>query len=141
MCIRDRHHAIERVFAIVARSYKGLVGVLPANGELALGSEGSRNWEKHFDMSIADRLTLSSLEAKLVSLDIFDTLVMRPFLTTEGARAYLSCQAEAHHDVKNFRELRERAELKARTLSGHDVNLATIYPASYPHLDVYKRQG
>ena len=121
------HHAIERLLVIVARNHNGLAGVLPANGDLALSSEGSRNWGKHFDMPIAARLALSSLEAELVSLDIFETLVTRPFLTPDGARDFLSSQVEIHHNVKNFRELRERAELKARTVTGHDVNLATIY--------------
>lgn len=123
------HHAVERMLVAVVRHQRQWVGILPADGTLALSSEGARNWAQGFDTPLATRLTLSSLEAELVSLDIFDTLVVRPFLTPTGARAYLSHLAERRHGVSAFADLRERAETKARSLAGHDVTLADIYRA------------
>ncbi len=123
------HHAMERMFVAVVRQQGRLIGVLPASGELSLGSEGSRNWERTLETPLATRLTLSSLEARLVSLDVFDTLVTRPFLTPAGARAYLAHLALIRHGVEDFASLRERAEAKARSQAGRDVDLAAIYRA------------
>lgn len=123
------HHAMERMFVAVVRQQDFRIGVLPADGSLTLSSEGERNWQPAFDTPIATRLTLSALQAKLVSLDIFDTLVVRPFLTPTGARAYLAHLAEREFGVENFIELRALAESKARQQRGSDVDLPTIYAA------------
>ncbi len=123
------HHAMERMFVAVVRHQHLLTGILPADGTLALSSEGARNWAQGFDTPLATRLTLSALEAERVSLDIFDTLVVRPFLTPTGARAYLAHLAARDLGVTDFADLRERAETKARALAGRDVGLTAIYHA------------
>ncbi|KOR43698.1 polysaccharide biosynthesis protein [Xanthomonas oryzae] len=121
------HHAIERIFVAVVRHQKYRVGILPQDGTLSLSGEGERNWQASFETPIATRLTLSSLQARLVSLDIFDTLVVRPFLFPAGARAYLAHLIASQFGVGNFLELREIAESKARHQRGADVDLSTIY--------------
>ncbi|MCW1978928.1 FMN phosphatase YigB (HAD superfamily) [Xanthomonas arboricola] len=123
------HHAMERMFVAIVRQQAFRIGILLADGTLALRGEGERNWQPAFDTPIATRLMLSALQARLVSLDIFDTLVVRPFLTPAGARAYLAHLAERDFGVKNFIELRALAESKARRQRGTDVDLATIYAA------------
>ncbi len=123
------HHAMERIFGALVRQQDFRIGVLPADGTLTLSSEGERNWQPAFDTPITTRLTLSALQAKLVSLDIFDTLVVRPFLTPAGARAYLAHLAEREFGVENFVELRALAESKARQQHGADVDLPKIYAA------------
>lgn len=120
-------HAIERMFVTLARHRHMLVGILPTDGSLALIDEGERNWLASFDTAIATRLTLSALEARLVSLDVFDTLVVRPFLTPAGARAYLSHLAERHYGIRDFARWRDRAETKARAQVGRDADLGAIY--------------
>ncbi|WP_228734257.1 rhamnan synthesis F family protein [Xanthomonas euvesicatoria] len=121
------HHAMERMFVAVVRHQHFRVGILPQDGTLSLSGEGERNWQASFDAPIATRLTLSSLQARLVSLDIFDTLVVRPFLFPAGARAYLAHLLAGRFGVVNFLELRELAESKARHQAGADVDLSTIY--------------
>ncbi|PPT83625.1 polysaccharide biosynthesis protein [Xanthomonas arboricola pv. zantedeschiae] len=121
------HHAVERIFVAVVRHQQYRIGILPQDGTLSLSGEGGRNWQAAFETPIATRLTLSSLQARLVSLDIFDTLVVRPFLFPAGARAYLSHLIASQFGVGNFLELRELAESKARYQRGADVDLSGIY--------------
>ncbi|MCC8555724.1 rhamnan synthesis F family protein [Xanthomonas hortorum] len=121
------HHAVERIFVAVVRHQQYRIGILPQDGTLVLSGEGGRNWQASFETPIATRLTLSSLQARLVSLDIFDTLVVRPFLFPAGARAYLAHLIAGQFGVGNFLELRELAESKARHQRGADVDLSSIY--------------
>lgn len=122
-------HALERLFVAVARQQGLLAGVLPADGRLSLSTEGGRNWAQAFQTPLDTRLTLSAIEAKIVSLDIFDTLVTRPFLTPAGARAYLAHLAEVELGVAGFASLRERAESVAVAAAGRDACLGAIYEA------------
>lgn len=122
-------HALERMFVAVVRHQGLLAGILPADGALALSTEGSRNWMQAFQMPLATRLTLSAIEANVVSLDVFDTLVTRPFLTPAGAHAYLAHLAAETLGVAGFASLRDRAEARARTAAGRDVDLDAIYAA------------
>ncbi|MBD7922549.1 rhamnan synthesis F family protein [Xanthomonas bonasiae] len=122
-------HALERMFVAVARQHGLLAGILPADGTLALSTEGSRNWMQAFQMPLATRVALSAIDANVVSLDVFDTLVTRPFLTPAGARAYLAHLAAETLGVADFAMLRERAEGRARATAGRDVDLDAIYAA------------
>ncbi|MDL5366174.1 rhamnan synthesis F family protein [Xanthomonas sp. NCPPB 2654] len=122
-------HALERMFVAVVRQQGLLAGILPPDGRLALSTEGSRNWMQAFQMPLATRMTMSAIEAKLVSLDVFDTLVTRPFLTPAGARAYLAHLAAETLGVRGFATLRDRAEALARAAAGRDVDLDAIYAA------------
>ncbi|MBN6103327.1 polysaccharide biosynthesis protein [Xanthomonas sp. CFBP 8703] len=122
-------HALERMFVAVVRQQGLLAGILPPDGRLALSTEGNRNWIQAFQMPLATRLTMSAIEAKLVSLDVFDTLVTRPFLTPAGARAYLAHLAAETLGVPGFAALRDRAEAIARAAAGRDVDLDAIYAA------------
>ncbi|KTF40170.1 rhamnan synthesis F family protein [Xanthomonas translucens] len=122
-------HALERMFVAVVRQQGLLAGILPADGTLALSTEGSRNWMQAFQMPLATRVALSAIDASVVSLDVFDTLVTRPFLTPAGARAYLAHLAAESLGVAEFAMLRERAEARARAAAGRDVDLDAIYAA------------
>lgn len=120
-------HALERMFVSVARASGYRVGVLPRNGTLALSSEGNRNWSTYFASSLQTRIELAAVDAALVSLDVFDTLVQRPFLSPEAARAYLSRLADLSLGVKDFNTLRTRAEARARHEMRRDPTLGEIY--------------
>lgn len=120
-------HTIERMFVQTLRQCGMIIGVLPSNGDLALDTEGARNWETYFDMTIADRIAMSAIDAEVVSFDLFDTLVLRPFLKPAGAREYLGYLVKKQFAIDRFPELRESAESKARLAAGKDVDIATIY--------------
>ncbi|TDK30005.1 rhamnan synthesis F family protein [Luteimonas terrae] len=122
-------HAIERLFVAVARSTGYRIGVLPQDGNLSLSSEGSRNWTAYFASPLRERIDVAAVDAKLISLDVFDTLVQRPFLSPEGARRYLSRLAARTLGVDAFEDLRIRAEASARHALGRDPTLVEIYAA------------
>ena len=122
-------HAIERMFVAVARARGFRAGVLPRDGTLSLTSEGDRNWQDYFATPLAGRIAAASIDATLVSVDIFDTLVQRPFLSPAAARAYLERLAQRTLAVDAFAELRARAEARARHALTRDPTLAEIYDA------------
>lgn len=122
-------HAIERMFVAVSRAGGYRVGVLPRIGALALSSEGNRNWSTYFASSLHARIEVAAVDAALVSLDVFDTLVQRPFLSPEAARMYLSRLAEVSLGVEAFIDLRSRAEARARHDVRRDPTIAEIYAA------------
>lgn len=122
-------HALERLFVAVTRAAGYRVGVLPHSGALALSSEGNRNWSSYFISTLQARIDVAAVDAALVSLDVFDTLVQRPFLSPEAARAYLSRLADASLGVADFADLRGRAELRARHDKRRDPTLPEIYAA------------
>jgi hypothetical protein len=120
-------HALERMLGLTVQRAGMVVGILPAGDSLRLAVEGSRNWETYFVAPLPAKIRYASIDAHVVSFDIFDTLVLRPFLTPAGARAYLAHRVEREFGLDGFAELRTRAEASARARAGHDVNLPAIY--------------
>lgn len=122
-------HALERLIGVVAAQRQMLLGLLPFSGELALYDEGERNWNDYFRSSLEDKVQYSAIDAHILSVDLFDTLLLRPFLTASGARAYLDHLARKTLAVDGFMALRERAEAMARSRAGHDVDSQAVYRA------------
>lgn len=122
-------HALERMLAQVVRDQHMVVGILPTDQTLRLDTEGARNWKTYFDLPIHGRISLGAIDASVVSFDIFDTLVIRPFIHPTGARAYLAELVRKEFGVEDFLELRERAESIARQVAGKDVDTRTVYEA------------
>lgn len=120
-------HAVERLFGIIARHQGFRLGILPSDGSLALASEGMRNVDLALEMPLAERLQLAGLEAQLVSLDVFDTLVVRPFLSPAASRAHLAWRVRRQWGINDFLQLREDAEAAQRSTLGRDPTLTEIY--------------
>lgn len=120
-------HTIERMFVQALKQRGMIIGVLPSNGNLELDTEGARNWETYFELAIADRIAVGAIDAEVVSFDLFDTLVLRPFLKPTGAREYLGYLVKKQFAIDRFPELREHAEASARQVAGQDVDTTAIY--------------
>jgi FMN phosphatase YigB (HAD superfamily) len=120
-------HAVERMLVAVVRRQGHVTAVIPPSVDGPPSVEGLRNWASGLDTPLALRMRLASLNAVQISSDVFDTLVVRPFLTPQGARAYLGHRAQRQFGVTRFAELRDRAEAKARAQAGCDVDLDTVY--------------
>ncbi len=120
-------HAVERLLATITRHQGLLVGVLAPGDTPHLISEGQRNWAEAFATPVATRIQLSALDADLVTTDVFDTLVTRPFLSPYAARDYLSFKARARFGIDNFSAMRDLAEQRARLSTQRDPTLAEIY--------------
>lgn len=121
------HHAIERVLCLVSRHQGMFVGILPTDGSLSLAQEGERNRRLYFDAPIRQKIDYFATEAKWLSFDVFDTLVLRPFLTVHGARDFLALHVKEAFGVDDFGKLRTLAEERARAEAGKDVDLTAIY--------------
>lgn len=126
-------HAIERVLCFVSRFQGMLVGILPTDGSLSLAQEGERNRRLYFDAPLRQKIDYFATEAKWLSFDVFDTLVLRPFLTVHGARDFLALQVKEAFGIDDFGKLRTQAEERARAAADKDVDLAAIY-ATLPQL-------
>ncbi|MBN8712971.1 MAG: polysaccharide biosynthesis protein [Xanthomonadales bacterium] len=120
-------HALERLLGLVVPRHGMLLGILPADGTQSLHGEGERNWHAYFSAPLAHKIGMAALDAELVSFDVFDTLVWRPFLQPAGARAYLGWLVERRHGLAGFDALRSRAEHATYLRRGCDVTLADIY--------------
>lgn len=120
-------HAIERLFALIARDRGYRIGVLPTDGSRHMAVEGERNAGAAFRYPLAEQLRMAAIEARVVTLDVFDTLVLRPFMTPNGARQLLALRAERLMGVATFAEIREDAEIAQRQRLGRDPELAEIY--------------
>ncbi|WP_411849825.1 rhamnan synthesis F family protein [Stenotrophomonas sp. LGBM10] len=122
-------HAVERLLAIVVRHRGYQLGVLPADGSLALAREGQRNVDLALQQPLAARMQMARLGARLFTVDVFDTLVTRAFLTPDGARAHLAWRALQRHGIGDFAERREAAETAQRARLGRDPTLHEIHDA------------
>ncbi|NYZ62278.1 polysaccharide biosynthesis protein [Luteimonas sp. SJ-16] len=120
-------HAIERLFVGVVRAAGYLSAVLPRDHTPALSLEGERNWQTYFLEPLIERIAATAVDARLISVDVFDTLVQRPFLTPEGARRYLARVVELSLGLADFVDLRARAESRARVHLQRDPKLDEIY--------------
>lgn len=120
-------HAVERLLCLVTRHQGLFVGVLPSDGSPALMPEGERNRQLYFDAPLRQKIDYFATGAQWVSFDVFDTLVVRPFLTAHGSRDFLSLLVQKRHGLENFGRLRTQAEAKARARAGKDVDLGTVY--------------
>ncbi|WP_430391368.1 rhamnan synthesis F family protein [Dyella sp. 20L07] len=129
-------HAIERMLCFVVRQQGMTIGMLPTNGNMQLAAEGERNYQLYFDAPLRQKINYFATDARWVSFDVFDTLVLRPFLTPYGMRDYLSHLVEKQFGITNFAELRTRAETRARALAGKDVDLSSIYASLSEDIDL-----
>lgn len=120
-------HAAERMFSVIARHQGYRLGILPTDGGLTLTAEGQRNVHDALVLDFAQRLRLSALEASTVSFDVFDTLVVRPFLSPDASRVYLARRMEREHSVSEFARLRSDAETSQRNAFQRDPTLTEIY--------------
>ena len=62
-------------------------------------------------------------EKKIVSFDVFDTLVLRPFVKADELFAYMETQS----GMQGFSDARKKAEVDARKKLSKEVNIDEIY--------------
>jgi len=134
------HHAVERLLGIVTRHQGYRLGILPVDGRMALPVEGERNATSALEFNVFERLQMASLEAERVTVDVFDTLVTRAFLTPKSARDHLAWRLHRHFGIEQFADQREDAEAALRVRLARDPTLAEIHDLlaqriAHPDLD------
>lgn len=123
------HHTLERCFILAARSrgYRHLMIIDPETHTFSYRS--GRNLHQYLDVSFR-RMFLQRLEvSEIVSFDIFDTLLIRPFASPDKVFDYLEEIVWREYGIRRYKELRTTAESTAREGKSQagDVKISEIY--------------
>lgn len=119
-------HAIERSLVLASR----LAGFQTAVIDLTSGRvrEGDdKNLQHYLHAPLGQRLSEMTGLAEVLTLDIFDTLLQRPFANPDRVFDYLTEKLAATGSLDDFTGRRKGAEVRARQRLGRDVGLADIY--------------
>ncbi|MGZ0786607.1 HAD-IA family hydrolase [Pseudomonas saponiphila] len=125
-------HTIERFFVLAAQhaGYGFRVMLDAENNSTLFICPGRKNLAQYFAGSIRDRILAMAPFAQIVSFDIFDTLLVRPWLSPDHLFSFLEQMVAERFGIKDFAHLRKKAEhfalLKYDTA---DVNITQIYDA------------
>ncbi|MBK6741804.1 MAG: hypothetical protein IPG66_02045 [Hydrogenophilales bacterium] len=121
-------HALERYLTIVPRLCGYEIGVIGKDGSVA--DTGEKNWQHYFVAPLAGKLEGATAKARILSVDIFDTLIMRPFLHPDAVFDFIGEFMRVRHGIADFKALRKQAEARGRVdKQGKDVDLEDIYRA------------
>jgi FMN phosphatase YigB (HAD superfamily) len=123
------HHTIERCFTIAGKK-KGLDSVVILDNKKHIFSyRSSKNLPQYMSASFEDKMIDKLPLSKVVSFDLFDTLLIRPFADPDMVFSFLEERITEEFGVKGFRKLRKEAENVARERKHyqHDVKLSEIY--------------
>jgi FMN phosphatase YigB (HAD superfamily) len=125
-------HTIERFFVLSAlRAGFSQRVMLDASKEATLFfSPGRKNLEHYFAVGIRERILALAESAQIVSFDIFDTLLVRPWFAPDNLFSYLEQEVADRFGIADFARLRKEAEFIARQSgAAADVDIAQIYHA------------
>lgn len=123
-------HAIERFFVLQAVASGFGYAVILDGAEYRTSSISTRGCNDYFEnwSPFGRTFDVKSKDAQLISFDVFDTLVLRPFLTPDGARRYLEARVGRLFRLADFFALRREAEIAAVRLNGgSDAAIEDIY--------------
>lgn len=122
-------HTIERCFVLAAQSrgFKYLVLQDPDSQQFSFRSH--RNLKQYFGLSFENKFLYHLSFSEILSFDIFDTLLIRPFATPNMVFSYLEERVAREFGIFNFEKLRIKAESIARKRKNYqgDVKISEIY--------------
>ena len=119
-------HALERLFALAARAAGFRLGIMPSDGSQRMLAEGERNGAAALQAPVREKLQHAAAQARLITVDVFDTIVVRPFLHPSGSRGLLDVRVLRLTGRANYASLREDAEAAARMALGRDPTLTEL---------------
>ena len=122
-------HTIERCFVISAQS-KGLKYlVLQDPDSRTFSYRSHKNVKQYFSLSFENKFFYHLSSSEILSFDIFDTLLIRPFATPHMVFRYLEGKVAKEFGIFNFEKVRIESESIARERKNYqyDVTLSEIY--------------
>lgn len=125
-------HTLERFIVLAARHAGYSAYALQDAGPQAtlFFSPGRKNLSQYFAVGIRERILGLAGDAHIVSFDIFDTLLVRPWYAADNVFAFLEHVVATRFGITHFARLRKQAEHLARQQHpGCDVGIAQIYLA------------
>lgn len=124
------HHAIERCLVFSAQA-AGLTRRIQSVSGGRSCFYGRSRWvfDQYGPSGLAERLRLACAGSSLVSFDLFDTLLLRPFARPEALLWMLEERIEREFGLAGFAAKRHQAESMVRALAapGTDVRIEEIY--------------
>lgn len=124
------HHAVERCLVFAAQAAGFTQRIQFQDGErTCFGSHSAFVLEQYAPGAVPERLRVACRGAPLVSFDLFDTLLWRPFARPEAVFWMLDEQVASAFGIANFAATRQAAEALARQglEPGRDVTIEQIY--------------
>ena len=123
------HHTIERCFVIAAQSRGFRYAVILDKKQHIFCYHSKRNFEQYLSLPFESKLRAVLASVAIVSFDIFDTILSRPFATPDMVFKYIEEQVTKKHGIKNFYALRKESEhaVRARKDFHGDVKISEIY--------------
>lgn len=123
-------HTIERFFVLATNltgmSHRVMLDAGTA-GTLFL-SPGAKNLNQYFALALGERIAKATQQAGIVSFDIFDTLLVRPWFAPDNLFSFLERIVSQRFGIQNFAHLRRDAERLARQENrSSDVHIGMIY--------------
>lgn len=133
------HHAIERCLVFSAQA-AGLSRRLlyRERGRHCFRSYSPFVLGQYAPHALGERLRMGCADAAIVSFDLFDTLILRPFARPDAVFWMLEERVERDFGIADFASRRRQAEsmLRAMLGPGEDVCVETIYGALAKLLDL-----
>ncbi len=123
------HHALERCFVLAGQSQGFRYLVIRNPSKPVFSYRSTRNLDQYLEISFEKRFLQKMAGSDIVSFDIFDTLLIRPFATPHMVLSYLEEMIEKEFGIPRYKELRIKAESIARVRKKNrgDVKITEIY--------------
>lgn len=132
-------HTIERCYVKIAQESGFKYLVVQDPNRHVFSYQSSRNFYKYLETPFEEKILVKYPTIKILSLDIFDTLLIRPFATPSMVFSYLEEKISKKYQVPNFKRDRILAESIARKRKNYqgDVKISEIYPifSELTHID------
>ena len=120
------HHAVERLFSLVCRR-QGLSSAVIYLDTQQLRENDDFNLHHYFYAPAGDKIRRYSPNHDQVTVDIFDTLITRPFATPDRMFELLAEEVRDQFGIDDFFTLRKQAEHHAKETRDKDPGLEDIY--------------
>jgi FMN phosphatase YigB (HAD superfamily) len=122
-------HVMERCFTLSARSRGLKYALINDLKEDVFSYTDAKKVSPYFNISPADQIRNALPVVDVVSFDIFDTLLCRPFASPDKLFQYLEEPVQQRYGVKDFMRLRQKAEANIRLQQGRseDVKISGVY--------------
>lgn len=123
------HHTIERLFVSAANSRGLRHAIIKDSKENIFYYNSDKNIHHYFIASFDEKMRNGLQHANIVSFDIFDTILIRPFATPDMVFNYLEERIAKEFNIKGFRQKRKDSENIARSRKSitEDVDISEIY--------------
>lgn len=120
------HHATERLFSLTCRR-QGLCSAVIYLDTQRLRENDDFNLHQYFNAPVSDKIRRFSADHDQVTVDVFDTLITRPFATPDRMFEFLAEEIRDGYGIDDFFTLRKQAEHHARDTLASDPGLEDIY--------------